>query len=129
MTSYVWVLTDVVLALHEEQLAEHGGAVGVRDLGGLESGLARPQNMAAYDEDIDAAGLAAAYAFRIARNHPFVDGNKRVALVTAELFLALNGYVLTATDSECVIAMVELAEGVMAEDRLVNWFRDNSEPL
>jgi death-on-curing protein len=129
MTAYVWVLADVVLALHDEQLAEHGGSAGIRDVGGLESALARPQDIAAYDEDVDTTGLAAAYAFGIARNHPFVDGNKRTALVTAELFLALNGYALTASDSECVVAMLELADGAMPEDTLTEWFKDNSEQL
>ncbi len=129
MTAYVWVLADVVLALHDEQLAAHGGATGVRDPGGLESALARPRNLAAYDEDADSARLASAYAYGIARSHPFIDGNKRAALVTAELFLALNGYALTASDSECVITMLELASGALSEDSLATWFRDNSEPL
>ena len=129
MTAHVWVLADVVLALHDEQLAAHGSATGVRDPGGLESALARPQNLAAYDEDADTAQLASAYAYGIARSHPFIDGNKRAALVTAELFLALNGYALTASDSECVITMHELASGALPEDSLATWFRDNSEPL
>jgi len=122
---YVWVRTDVVLALHDEQLAEHGGPMGVRDFGGLESCLARPQNMAAYDTEVDIAALAAVYAFGIARNHPFVDGNKRVALVVAELFLELNGYELVASDTECVVTMISLADGRLSEETLAQWFTDN----
>lgn len=85
--------------------------------------------MAAYDEDADIAVLAAAYAFGIARNHPFSDGNKRAALVTAELFLALNDHALTASDSDCVVTVLELAAGSLSEDTLADWFRDNSERL
>ena len=127
MTGFVWVRTDVILALHDEQIAEHGGLAGVRDIGGLESALARPQNIAAYDEEADVTTLAAAYAFGIARNHPFADGNKRAALVTAELFLALNGYTLTASDADCVVTILELAEGSLTEDALAAWLRDNAE--
>lgn len=129
MTSFVWVLADVVIALHGEQLAEHGGPVGIRDRGGLESCLVRPQNIAVYDAEVDVATLAAAYAYGIARNHPFVDGNKRAALVTAELFLELNGYTLTASDTECVVTMVQLADGSVSEEALAQWFRDNSAPM
>ncbi|WP_257555344.1 type II toxin-antitoxin system death-on-curing family toxin [Sphingobium sp. CFD-2] len=120
----VWISAEVALAAHAEQLAEHGGGEGVRDSGLLESAMARPQNLAAYHEP-DAAELAAAYAYGIARNHPFVDGNKRTAAVVSETFLALNGYVLTATDAELVVAFLALAAGELSEEETTAWFRDH----
>lgn len=120
---WVWVATEVALAAHAEQLAEHGGGVGVRDAGALESAITRPRNLALY-ETPDAAQLAAAYAFGIARNHPFVDGNKRTAAVVAETFLRLNGHALTATDAELVVAILALAAGELSEEELANWFRE-----
>lgn len=117
----------MALAAHAEQLAEHGGAEGVRDAGGLESALSRPVNLASYGEP-DAAKLAAAYAYGIARNHPFVDGKKRTAAVVSETFLALNGCTLTATDAEVVVAFVALAAGTLAEDELADWFRERVTP-
>ena len=93
----IWIEEAVVLAVHEEQLAEHGGAVGIRDLGLLQSALARPQHLVAYGKP-DVAALAAAYGYGIARNHPFMDGNKRTAFTVTELFLTLNGYELLADD-------------------------------
>jgi death-on-curing protein len=119
---WVWVTQAVALAAHRDQLATHGGGDGVRDLGLLEGAMARPQNLAAYGEP-DAAALAASYAYGIARNHPFVDGNKRTAAVVAETFLILNGRVLTATDAELVVGMLALASGEMTEDELIDWFR------
>ena len=97
MSDWVWVDPDVLLAAHDEQLEEHGGATGIRDRGLFESAMARPQNLAAYGEP-DAAALAAAYGFGLAKNHAFVDGNKRTAFVALELFLELNGFVLAADD-------------------------------
>jgi death-on-curing protein len=117
-----WVRDSVALAAHAEQLAEHGGDDGVRDEGALESAMARPRNMANYGNP-DAAALAAAYAFGIARNHPFVDGNKRTAAVVSETFLAFNGYSLTASDAELVVAFVALAAGELSEEELADWFR------
>jgi len=117
----VWVATAVALAAHAEQLAEHGGAEGVRDAGALDSAMARPRNLALYGEP-DIAALAAAYAFGIARNHPFVDGNKRTAAVVAETFLLLNGHVLAASDADLVVAILALAAGELAEDELADWF-------
>lgn len=117
-----WIATDVALAAHAEQLAEHGGADGVRDAGALESGMMRPRNLADYGEP-DTAALAAAYAFGIARNHPFVDGNKRTAAVVAETFIVLNGHNLQATDAELVVAILALAAGELCEDELADWFR------
>lgn len=111
------------MAAHAEQLAEHGGGEGVRDHTLLESAMARPQNLDAYGEP-DAPALAAAYAFGIACNHPFVDGNKRTAAVVSETFLMLNGYELTASDAELVVAFVELAAGGLSEVDLEAWFRE-----
>ncbi|WP_448189701.1 type II toxin-antitoxin system death-on-curing family toxin [Azospirillum sp. sgz301742] len=119
--AWVWVDEAVVLAIHDEQLAEHGGASAVRDLTLLQSALARPRHLEAYGAP-DAAALAAAYAYGIARNHPFVDGNKRTALVVAELFLALNGYELAADDAACVTAFLALAAGTLDEGALAAWF-------
>ena len=118
-----WVSELVVLALHDEQLAEHGGAPGVRDRSLLLSALARPQNIAAYASP-DLADLAAAYAVGIARNHAFVDGNKRTAiLVAAGVFLPLNEYEVTVTNEEIVRVMLAVADGTLPEDQLAAWFR------
>ncbi len=126
-SEWIWVALDVAITAHAEQLAEHGGGEGVRDAGALESAMARPQNLALYG-DPDAAALAAAYAFGIARNHPFVDGNKRTAAVVSETFLALNGVVLSASDAELVVAFVDLAAGELSETELAEWFREFSLP-
>jgi death-on-curing protein len=122
-----WVDTEVVLAIHEEQLAEHGGQAGVRDRGLLESALARPRNQHAYGET-SLARLAASYAFGISRNHPFIDGNKRTSLVVAELFLELNGWVLSASDALCVTTFLALAAGELSEDELAAWIAANTQP-
>lgn len=120
----VWVREDVVLALHLRQLAEHGGGEGVCDEGLLRSALARQQNLLAYgDPPPDLASLAAAYAYGIARNHPFVDGNKRTALVVARLFLLLNGVNLVATQEEKYLTFLKLAAGELSEGELANWVR------
>ncbi len=118
---WIWVTLDVALAAHAEQLAEHGGGEGVRDASLLESAMARPQNLVAYGKP-DAPELAAAYAYGIARNHPFVDGNKRTAAVVSETFLMLNGFELTASDAELVVAFVDLAAGALSEAELEAWF-------
>lgn len=114
----------MALAAHAEQLAEHGGGDGIRDEGMLDSAMARPRNLADYCEP-DVADLAAAYAYGIARNHPFVDGNKRTAAVVSETFVMLNGHALQATDAELVVAFVALAAGELAEDELADWFRQH----
>ena len=119
---WVWIDHAVVLAVHEEQLAEHGGAAGVRDAGLLESALARPRNLAHYGEP-DLCELAAAYAFGLARNHPFIDGNKRSAFVATELFLVLNGWQLVASDADCVLIMLSLASGEIDEPTFAAWLR------
>ena len=126
MNQWTWIEESVVWAVHEAQLAEHGGSAGVRDPGLLASALARPLNLAAYDGEADAAGLTAAYGFGIARNHPFIDGNKRTAFVCAELFLALNGYQLQAEDANCVSTMLTLAAGEISEAEFAAWLRTNS---
>lgn len=122
MSEWIWIQRSVVLAAHGEQLAEHGGASGIRDMGLLESALARAPNLAAYG-DPDAAALAAAYGFGIARNHPFVDGNKRAALIATELFLALNGFDLMVDDAECVVTILALAAGELEEAEFAAWLR------
>jgi death-on-curing protein len=122
VAAWRWITVDVAVAAHAEQLAEHGGGDGIRDRGALESAMARPQNAAAYGNP-DAATLAAAYAFGIARNHPFVDGNKRTAAVVSETFLVLNGYRLAASDAELVVAFLALAAGELSEDEMADWFR------
>ena len=119
---WIWVAVEVAMAAHAEQLAEHGGGEGVRDPGALESAMARPRNLALYG-DPDAADLAGAYAFGIARNHPFVDGNKRTAAVVSETFLLLNGRALNATDAELVVAFFALAAGELSEEEMADWFR------
>lgn len=122
MSDWIWIDIDVALIVHEEQLAKHGGAAGIRDRSMLESALARPHNLLIYCA-LDVADLAASYASGIARNHPFVDGNKRTALVVSETFLVLNGYALTATDAEVVVAFLALAAGELRADELADWFR------
>jgi death-on-curing protein len=123
--SWIWLLESVVLAIHELQLTEHGGRAGVRDAGLLASALARPQNLSSYAETPDAAALAAAYAYGIARNHPFVDGNKRTAFVGLELFLNLNGWTLSADDASSIAIMEALASGSLSEDELAAWVRQH----
>ena len=110
-----------MLAIHDEQLAEHGGGAGVRDQGLLDSALSRPRNLFAY-ENAGMPQLAAAYAYGICKNHPFIDGNKRTSLVVAELFLALNGQALDAADVECVMVWQKLAAGEVDEKGLSQWF-------
>ena len=125
--AWVWIDLAVILAVHEEQLAEHGGAAGIRDQGLLESAMSRPRNLAHYGEP-DVAELATAYAFGLARNHPFIDGNKRSAFVAAELFLALNGWRLQADDAACVMAMLALASGDTDEPTFAIWLRERIDP-
>ncbi|CAN5823460.1 type II toxin-antitoxin system death-on-curing family toxin [soil metagenome] len=122
---WIWIDASVITAIHDEQLAEHGGAAGVRDAGLLESALARPLQLAVYGEP-DAAALAAAHGFGLAKNHPFIDGNKRSAFVAVELFLALNGWQLDADDASCVMAMLFLAGGDSSEAEFAQWIRANS---
>ena len=121
----VWLEHALVLAVHEAQLAEHGGATGIRDRGLLESALARPLNAAAYRTP-DIPALAALYALKIIRNHPFVDGNKRVGTVLLETFLEVNGYVLTGSDTDLLATILAVAANAMSEDVFTGWVRDNA---
>jgi death-on-curing protein len=125
VSEYNWLLTEVVLAIHRRQIAEHGGDYGVRDAGLLESALARPKNLRAYGEPApDVAGLDAAYAFGLSKNHPFIDGNKRVSYVAARTFLLLNGWDISADSEEKYLKMLALAEGNLSEEELADWFRN-----
>lgn len=123
-----WLSASAVRAIHAEQIAEHGGASGLRDPAALDSALARPRNLAAY-ADSDAAALAAAYAFGLVRNHPFIDGNKRTGFVAAATFLLLNGADLTASEQEATTKFWRLADGTLSEQDLAAWFRSNLRPL
>ena len=120
----VWLSRELVLAIHDEQLAEHGGAGGLRDAGLLDSALARPANRAGYAEP-DIAELAALYALGIARNHPFIDGNKRTAYVALETFLALNGLRFPVSDADAVVMTLQMAAGDMDDDTFTGWVRAN----
>lgn len=121
-----WVRLDVVLAIHAAQLAEHGGLDGLRDRNGLESALASPQNLFAYgNPKPDIAALAAQYAFAIARNQVFLDGNKRTALVVCRTFLLLNGQKLIASNEEKYHAIIQLAEGQLTVDQMADWIRSH----
>ncbi|WP_206951511.1 type II toxin-antitoxin system death-on-curing family toxin [Trinickia acidisoli] len=122
MTEWRWVRADLTYAIHDRQLAEHGGLDGVRDKGAVESALARPQNLDVY-ASADAAALAAAYAYGLARNHGFTDGNKRTAWVVARLFLADNGYRLKFDPVDAVRTMETVAAGALDEAALAEWFR------
>lgn len=118
----VWLDARLALAIHDRQLAEHGGPSGVRDQGALESALSRPRNRWEYGED-DLCALAAAYAFGVARNHPFADGNKRTAWVLARAFLLLNSAEIIFRAEDAVATVQSLAAGELTEDELADWFR------
>ena len=122
MKEPIWVLPSVIAAVHDAQLAEHGGAAGERDAGLLASALARPRNLHAYGET-DVCRLAAAYASGIVRNHPFIDGNKRTAFLAAYVFLGLNGLDLGADEVEAAAAMLMLASGDLEEEAFADWLR------
>lgn len=119
-----WVDREALVLLHDESLAEHGGSAGMRDEGLFESALARPKNLAAY-ENPDIASLAAAYGVGLAKNHAFVDGNKRAAFLAVGLFVALNGYRLRASQVEATQAMLAVAAGEMDEPAFAAWIRAN----
>ncbi len=127
MMDWVWLDPQALLSAHDEQLAEHGGAAGIRDEGLFESALARPQNLAAYGEP-DVAALAAAHGYGLAKNHAFVDGNKRIALVALESFLALNGFDLAVDDGQAVMVGLSVASGAFRENELADWVRKNIRP-
>jgi death on curing protein len=124
MSEPIWLTVDLVIAFHDEQLKEFGGPSGIRDRSMLESALGRPQNKWNYGE-VDLAVLAAAYAYGVAKNHPFVDGNKRAALLSVIVFLGLNGVRFVADNAEAVVMIRDLAAGEVDEDGLSRWIRDN----
>jgi death-on-curing protein len=121
---WLWLDGPVIHAVHEEQLAEHGGGTGVRDANLLASALARLEQLAHYGTP-DVADLAASYGFGISRNHPFVDSDKRTAFVAVELFLAINGFELMASDADCVVNMLDLAAGKLPEEMFAAWIRQH----
>ena len=124
--SWRWISKQALLLLHAESLAEHGGGAGMRDEGLLDYALARPLNLSVYG-DPDFAALAASYGAGVAKNHPFVDGNKRAALLATGLFLYVNGYKLTASQTETTLTMLSLAEGDLAEDDFAAWLRQHAQ--
>ena len=128
MTEPLWLSRQAIEIIHDEQLAEHGGAGGLRDSGLLDSALARPQNLFAYGEG-GLCALATAYAAGIVRNHPFVDGNKRTGFLAAYAFLDVNGLDLTAPDAEAVVMTLDLASGEMPEEGFTAWLRDHTAPV
>ena len=123
--SWRWVDRQALMLLHDESLAEHGGSTGLRDEGLLESALARPKNLAVYGEP-DIADLAASYGVGLAKNHPFIDGNKRAAFLAVGLFLALNGYRLNATQSDATLTMLAVAADEIDESKFATWIRKHS---
>ena len=128
MTEIVWLDRDEVMSIHADLIDEFGGLDGLRDGDLLESALARPQNLAAYG-DPSVFDLAAAYTFGLAKNHSFIDGNKRIAFLAAYTFLGLNGYELTAEEPEAVIVIRDLAAGELGEAEMAAWIRARSQPL
>lgn len=125
--SWRWIDKRALLLLHADSLAEHGGAEGLRDEGLLDSALARPLNLAAYGEP-DVAALAASYGLGLAKNHAFVDGNKRAAFLSVGLFLALNGYRLRASQPDAVLTMLAVAAGDIDEGAFADWIRRHAQP-
>jgi death on curing protein len=123
-----WLTAEAAFAIHNEQIAIHGGASGVRDAGLLDSALSKPRNLAAYG-DPNVFDLAAAYAFGLARNHPFVDGNKRTAFVCAAAFLRINGHRFGGNQASVVLTIIALAAGDLGEAALADWLRANSRPI
>ena len=121
--TWEWLEESVVSAIHDAQLAEHGGIAGLRDEGLLRSALVRPRNLLAYGDGPDVSGMAAAYGFGLAQNHAFLDGNKRTAFVAMEAFLDLNGYTLAADDRDCIATFERLAAGQIGEADLASWIR------
>lgn len=121
-----WHSVQVIVAIHSDQIREHGGSPGVRNMGLLESALDRPRNRLNYESDSDLMALAAAYGFGIAKNHPFVDGNKRVAFQAMYVFLGINGVTITADEEEVVRLVLALASGELSESELGVWLLDNT---
>ncbi len=128
MSTWRWISLPVILAIHSRQISEHGGIDGIRDLGLLESALARAQNLAAY-KDPTVFDLAAAYGFGLASNHPFLDGNKRTAFVATRLFLSLHGWTVAASAQDKIDVFLKLAAGKFSEQALSLWLKNGSSPL
>jgi death-on-curing protein len=124
-----WVPEQAVIAMHDELIAEHGGDSGLRDPGLLSASLARPQHLFTYSDSASLFELAAAYAFGLAKNHAFVDGNKRIALAVIDVFLRLNGYELVAAEEESVIKINDLVEGIENQETIAAWIAANSQEL
>ncbi|MBK6322448.1 MAG: type II toxin-antitoxin system death-on-curing family toxin [Burkholderiales bacterium] len=127
MSDWKWLNRKVLLLLHDESLAEHGGASGLRDEGLLDSALARPLNLALYEQP-DVASLAASYGVGLAKNHAFVDGNKRAAFLAIGLFLMVNGFRLKATQAEATLTILDVAAGEIDEATLAQWIRTQIQP-
>ena len=123
-----WILTEIVFSVHQMLLSEHGGGTGVRDKTLLESALSRSKQRFEYEPDSTLFQLAASYSFGLAKNHPFIDGNKRIALAIGAIFLEINGVTLNAPESEAVVIIEQLASGNISEIELSNWFESNSIP-
>lgn len=121
-----WLFAQVILAIHADQLRDHGGSLGLRDAGLLESALDRPRNKFLYEPDVDLAALAAAYGFGIAKNHPYMDGNKRVAFQAMYVFLGINKREMNAPEDDVVRLILALAAGELDEIQLTTWLRENS---
>jgi len=128
MTEPNWVLDELVFSVHQMLLAEHGGGTGIRDKALLESALSRPKQRYKYEPKSTAFQLAASYSFGLAKNHPFIDGNKRIALAIGAVFLEINGFTLNAPEAEAVIIFEQLASSGIEEIELANWFKSNSIP-
>lgn len=129
MNEPVWILQEAAIAIHKRQLAEHGGGAGIRDLGLLESAILKPRHIFLYGGgDTPIPQLASAYAYGIARNHPFVDGNKRTALVISLLFLRLNSWKLSCLPDDLYETFMKLAEGSLSEEDLGSWFVEHTNP-
>ena len=129
MSAPVWLDRRALELLHGESIAEHGGADGLRDEGLFESALARPQNLFAYEGETEIARLAACYGFGLAKNHAFVDGNKRVAFIATGLFLRLNGHRLVADQVQATMTMLTVASGAFSESEFADWIRKHIKPV
>ncbi len=129
MEEPIWLEARLVLTMHEEQIREHGGSYGVRDEGLMESALARPKQLFHYGEKVDMLALAAAYGHGVAKNHPFVDGNKRTAFQCMYVFLYINGIEITASEIDVVVTMLGLADGSISEMQLAAWLKANYEKI
>lgn len=123
-----WILAEIVFSVHQILLSEHGGGTGIRDKALLESALSRPKQRFEYEPNSTIYQLAASYSFGLAKNHPFIDGNKRIALAIGAIFLEINGFTLNASEAEAVIIFEQLASGNISETKLSNWFKSNSVP-